>query len=37
VVSEPFAELPGAWNEVPEASYGIVQEGMDDLRRFAPA
>lgn len=37
VVSEPFAELPGAWNEVPEASFGVVQEGMDDLRRFAPA
>jgi glutamine amidotransferase len=37
VVSEPFAELPGAWNEVPEASFGVVQEGMDDLRCFAPS
>lgn len=36
VVSEPFAELPGAWNEVPEASCGRVREGMEGLRRFAP-
>lgn len=36
VVSEPLGDLPGAWNEVPESSYGIVQEGEDELRRFQP-
>jgi predicted glutamine amidotransferase len=36
IVSEPLRDLPGAWNEVPEASYGIVQEGQDELRPFAP-
>lgn len=24
VVSDPIGDLPGAWNEVPEASYGVV-------------
>src|SRR5205085_397727 len=24
VVSEPIGELPGAWNEVPESSFGVV-------------
>ena len=27
VVSEPLRDLPGAWNEVPESSYGVVQPG----------
>ena len=27
VVSEPLRDLPGAWNEVPESSYGVIQEG----------
>jgi predicted glutamine amidotransferase len=36
IVSEPVRELPGAWNEVPESSYGIVREGQDELRPFAP-
>jgi predicted glutamine amidotransferase len=36
VVSEPLGDLAGAWNEVPESSYGIIQEGQDVLRRFAP-
>ena len=36
VVSEPLGDLAGAWNEVPESSYGIVQEGQDELRPFAP-
>jgi predicted glutamine amidotransferase len=36
VVSEPLGDLPGAWNEVPEAHVGIVQPGADDLRPFAP-
>ena len=37
VVSEPLGEeLPGAWNEVPESSYGVVQPGQDELHPFAP-
>jgi glutamine amidotransferase len=35
VVSEPIGDLPGAWSEVPESSYGIVGRGEDDLRPFA--
>jgi predicted glutamine amidotransferase len=34
VVSEPIGDLPGAWNEVPESSYGIVGGGEDELRPF---
>jgi glutamine amidotransferase len=36
VVSEPLGDLAGVWNEVPEASYGVVREGRDELRPFAP-
>jgi predicted glutamine amidotransferase len=36
VVSEPLGELPGAWNEVPEASYGVIQPGQDELHPFTP-
>ena len=37
VVSEPLGdELPGAWNEVPEGSYGVIQPGEDALRPFIP-
>ena len=36
VVSEPLRDLPGAWNEVPESTYGVIQEGQDELRPFAP-
>jgi hypothetical protein len=36
VVSEPLGDLPGAWNEVPEAHVGIVQPGADELRPFSP-
>jgi glutamine amidotransferase len=36
VVSEPLGDLVGAWNEVPESSCGIVQEGQDELRPFTP-
>lgn len=36
VVSEPLGDLLGVWNEVPEASYGVVQPGSDELRPFAP-
>jgi predicted glutamine amidotransferase len=37
VVSEPLVDLPGAWNEVPESTYGVVQDGEDELRPFRPA
>ncbi len=36
VVSEPLGDLAGAWNEVPESSYGVVQEGQDELHAFTP-
>jgi glutamine amidotransferase len=37
VVSEPLgAELPGAWNVVPESTYGVIQEGDDVMRPFQP-
>ncbi len=36
VVSEPLADLPGAWNEVPETSCVIVQPGEDELLPFRP-
>jgi glutamine amidotransferase len=34
VVSEPIGDLPGAWHEVPESSYGVVGGGDDQLRSF---
>ncbi|MGW6863590.1 class II glutamine amidotransferase [Streptomyces sp. NPDC054901] len=37
IVSEPLGDLPGAWNEIPESSYGVVQPGADELYPFAPA
>jgi glutamine amidotransferase len=36
VVSEPFGELVGAWVEVPESSWGVVQPGTDELHPFTP-
>jgi len=36
VVSEPLGDLKGAWNEVPESHYGVVQAGQDELRPFTP-
>lgn len=36
VVSEPLRDLPGAWNEVPESSAGVVRSGEDELRPFHP-
>jgi len=36
VVSEPLGDLAGAWNEVPESTCGIVQQGQDELRPFTP-
>jgi predicted glutamine amidotransferase len=37
VVSEPLRDLPGAWNEMPESSAGIVRPGQDEIREFRPA
>ena len=36
VVSEPLGNLAGAWNEVPESSYGVIREGQDALLPFTP-
>ncbi|MGW0811982.1 class II glutamine amidotransferase [Streptomyces viridiviolaceus] len=36
IVSEPLGGLPGAWNKVPESSYGVVQPGEDALLPFVP-
>ena len=36
VVSEPFTDLAGAWNEVPEGTCGRVGEGEDTFAPFAP-
>jgi predicted glutamine amidotransferase len=36
VVSEPLGDLVGAWNPVPESSYGIVEKGNDTLGVFRP-
>jgi glutamine amidotransferase len=36
VVSEPLGDLPGVWNEVPEATYGVIQSGTDEMHPFTP-
>lgn len=36
VVSEPFIDLPGAWNEIGEATYGVIKQGRDELHPFRP-
>jgi predicted glutamine amidotransferase len=36
IVSEPLGDMAGAWNEVPESSWGVVQAGPDELRPFRP-
>jgi glutamine amidotransferase len=36
VVSEPLADLPGAWIEIPESTVLIVQPGPDEKRPFHP-
>jgi glutamine amidotransferase len=36
VVSEPVGDLPEAWVEMPEASYGVVSKGGDQLLPFTP-
>jgi predicted glutamine amidotransferase len=36
VVSEPLGDRKGVWNEVPESSYGVIQQGDDELHTFHP-
>jgi glutamine amidotransferase len=36
VLSEPIGNLPGAWLEMPEASWGMVGEGDAELLPFRP-
>lgn len=36
VISEPFGDLPGAWEEIPEATALIIQPGADERRPFRP-
>jgi predicted glutamine amidotransferase len=36
VVSEPLADLPGVWTEIPEATAMIIQPGPDEQRAFTP-
>jgi predicted glutamine amidotransferase len=36
IVSEPLGDLAGAWNEVPESCYGVVQAGQDEMKPFTP-
>jgi predicted glutamine amidotransferase len=36
IASEPLGDLAGVWNEVPESTCGIVQQGQDELRPFMP-
>lgn len=37
VVSEPFVDLPGAWQEVPQSTWGVIQEGDDESHAFQPS
>jgi glutamine amidotransferase len=36
VLSEPIGDLPGAWEEMPESSWGMVGQGAADLQPFRP-
>jgi glutamine amidotransferase len=36
VLSEPIGDLPGAWHEMPESSYGVAGGGDAELRPFRP-
>ena len=37
VVSEPFVDLPGAWQEVPQSTWGVIQAGEDEMHGFEAA
>ena len=36
IVSEPLADLPGVWAEIPESTVMIIQPGRDESRPFEP-
>lgn len=36
IVSEPLGDLPGAWNEVPESTCSVVENGVHDMLPFMP-
>lgn len=36
IVSEPIGDLPGAWNEVPEATCAVTTRGEEVLSPFVP-
>jgi glutamine amidotransferase len=36
VVSEPIADLPGVWEEIPESTMLVVQPGPDERYEFHP-
>jgi glutamine amidotransferase len=36
IVSEPLGDVTGVWNEVPEASYGVIGQDHDELGPFRP-
>jgi glutamine amidotransferase len=37
IVSEPLADLPGAWHEIPESTAVVVEPGgTHELQRFSP-
>jgi hypothetical protein len=36
IVSEPLGDVAGAWNEVPESTYGAVGPDHADMRPFRP-
>ena len=36
VVSEPFIDLPGAWNEIPEGTCARIANGESEMRPFRP-
>jgi hypothetical protein len=36
IVSEPLRDLPGAWNEVPDGSWGFVRRGKQEIHPFEP-
>jgi glutamine amidotransferase len=36
ILSEPIGDLPGAWNEMPESSYGVAGGGEDAVLGFKP-
>jgi predicted glutamine amidotransferase len=36
IVSEPLGDVAGVWNEVPEATYGVIGRGGDEMRPFRP-